>query len=70
MADFGGGDVDGFRAEVRAWLDVNFPPALKGDPAAQLASSIGQTPGSDAALWGRWMAGSVTPMSASVLPTT
>jgi alkylation response protein AidB-like acyl-CoA dehydrogenase len=30
MADFGGGDVDAFRGEARAWLEANFPPSLEG----------------------------------------
>jgi alkylation response protein AidB-like acyl-CoA dehydrogenase len=31
MADFGGDiDLEAFRAEARAWLEANFPPALKG----------------------------------------
>ena len=30
MADFGGGDLDAFRAEARSWIEANFPPALKG----------------------------------------
>ncbi len=30
MADFGGGDLDAFRAEARTWLEANFPPSLKG----------------------------------------
>jgi alkylation response protein AidB-like acyl-CoA dehydrogenase len=29
MADFGG-DIDAFRADVRAWLEANFPASLKG----------------------------------------
>ena len=29
MADFGG-DLDGFRTEVRGWLEANFPPSMKG----------------------------------------
>jgi alkylation response protein AidB-like acyl-CoA dehydrogenase len=34
MADFGGqSDLDGFRAEARAWLEANFPPSLKGKSA-------------------------------------
>ena len=44
MADFGadfGGDVEAFRAEVRAWLDANFPEALKRDPAQQAAIAAG-----------------------------
>ncbi len=40
MADFGGADIDGFRAEVRDWLAANYPPELKAsktasDPEAQ-----------------------------------
>ena len=55
MADFGGGEVEAFRAEARAWLADNFPAALKADPAAQLASATGGTPTPDAAAWGRRM---------------
>jgi alkylation response protein AidB-like acyl-CoA dehydrogenase len=35
MADFGGGDPEAFRAEVRAWLEANYPAALR-DPAAKV----------------------------------
>ena len=41
MADFGGEDLEGFRAEARTWLDDNFPKALASDPAAQLAAMGG-----------------------------
>ena len=34
MADFGGGDLDAFRGEVRAWLADNYPAELK-DPKAK-----------------------------------
>jgi alkylation response protein AidB-like acyl-CoA dehydrogenase len=39
MADFGASDLDAFRAEVRAWLEANYPaelrdPATKTDPEA------------------------------------
>ena len=39
MADFGGGDLDAFRAETRAWLEANYPaelrdPKPKTDPEA------------------------------------
>jgi alkylation response protein AidB-like acyl-CoA dehydrogenase len=47
MADFGG-DVEAFRAEVRAWLDANFPKALAHDYDAQLAK-LQARPESDAA---------------------
>jgi alkylation response protein AidB-like acyl-CoA dehydrogenase len=30
MADFGGGDLDAFRADARTWLEANFPSSLKG----------------------------------------
>jgi alkylation response protein AidB-like acyl-CoA dehydrogenase len=32
MADFGGGDLDAFRTEVRDWVAANFPEGLKGKP--------------------------------------
>ncbi|MBS0362773.1 MAG: acyl-CoA dehydrogenase family protein [Proteobacteria bacterium] len=32
MADFGGGDLDAFRAEARAWIEANFPAELKNKP--------------------------------------
>ncbi|WP_374574768.1 acyl-CoA dehydrogenase family protein [Phenylobacterium sp.] len=34
MADFGGGDLDAFRAEARAWLEANYPAELRGPNAA------------------------------------
>ena len=30
MADFGGSELEAFRAEVRDWIAANFPPSLKG----------------------------------------
>ncbi|MFC3071078.1 acyl-CoA dehydrogenase family protein [Phenylobacterium soli] len=32
MADFGGSDLDAFRAEAREWIEANFPASLKGKP--------------------------------------
>jgi alkylation response protein AidB-like acyl-CoA dehydrogenase len=32
MADFGGTDLEGFRAEAKAWIEANFPAELKGKP--------------------------------------
>jgi hypothetical protein len=32
MADFGGGDPEAFRKEVREWVDANFPAELKSRP--------------------------------------
>jgi alkylation response protein AidB-like acyl-CoA dehydrogenase len=54
MADFGG-EAEPFRAEARDWLAANFPPALKDDPAAQLAAAMGGTPTPEAALWTKRM---------------
>ncbi|MGH7023800.1 MAG: acyl-CoA dehydrogenase family protein [Caulobacteraceae bacterium] len=34
MADFGGAELDGFRAEVRDWIAENYPPELKGKATA------------------------------------
>ncbi|WP_312163760.1 acyl-CoA dehydrogenase family protein [Phenylobacterium sp.] len=34
MADFGGGDLDAFRGEVKAWLEANYPAELR-DPKAK-----------------------------------
>jgi len=48
MADFGG-DVEAFRADARAWLEANFPPALK-------TGSGGQRDGPDARRWRELMA--------------
>ncbi len=33
MADFGGSDLEAFRAEVRDWIGANFPASLKGKAA-------------------------------------
>jgi len=30
MADFGGGDLEAFRSEARAWIEANFPKGLDG----------------------------------------
>ncbi|HEY2050541.1 MAG TPA: acyl-CoA dehydrogenase family protein [Caulobacteraceae bacterium] len=46
MADFGG-DVEAFRADARAWLEANFPPALKANADRR---------GDDARLWRERMA--------------
>ncbi|MDB5442721.1 MAG: acyl-CoA dehydrogenase, partial [Phenylobacterium sp.] len=34
MADFGGAEIEAFRADVRGWLAANYPPALKTADAA------------------------------------
>ena len=35
MADFGGADLEAFRAETRAWLEANYPPSLKEPMASE-----------------------------------
>jgi alkylation response protein AidB-like acyl-CoA dehydrogenase len=39
MADFGGGDLDAFRAEAKAWLSDNFPKSLEGRGAVMYAEA-------------------------------
>ncbi|MBS0362775.1 MAG: acyl-CoA dehydrogenase family protein [Proteobacteria bacterium] len=43
MADFGGSELDAFRAEVRAWLDENFPESLAHQPQAMIPGAESQT---------------------------
>ena len=50
MADFGG-EVEAFRADVREWLDANFPKALAKDPMAQLAKMQAQPESETARAW-------------------
>ncbi|HEY0650552.1 acyl-CoA dehydrogenase family protein, partial [Phenylobacterium sp.] len=57
MADFGGQDLEAFRAEVKDWLEVNFPKSLAKDPMAQVAKMSGQTESEDALKWRRAMGG-------------
>jgi alkylation response protein AidB-like acyl-CoA dehydrogenase len=52
MADFGGTDLEGFRAEARAWLEANFPESLRKNPDAITAVEQGAAEASgDVALW-------------------
>ncbi|MBT9473750.1 MAG: acyl-CoA dehydrogenase family protein [Pseudomonadota bacterium] len=52
MADFGGADLEGFRAEAREWLEANFPKALGEDTAAQQAAVMSpEKPTGDLAIW-------------------
>jgi alkylation response protein AidB-like acyl-CoA dehydrogenase len=45
MADFGGDlELEGFRAEARAWLEDNFPAALAGKGAAALTDALADSP--------------------------
>jgi alkylation response protein AidB-like acyl-CoA dehydrogenase len=41
MADFGGDDLEAFRADARAWLKANFPASLKGRGAMMYAEGPG-----------------------------
>jgi len=52
MADFGGGDLEAFRAEAREWLEANFPKALAKDQEGQQAALMGATDlSADQKLW-------------------
>jgi alkylation response protein AidB-like acyl-CoA dehydrogenase len=55
MADFGGGELDAFRGEAKAWLEENFPASLKKNPNAQMAAMMGGRAEGDAALWQKRM---------------
>ena len=57
MADFGGADLDAFRADARAWLEENFPKALGADTEAQqLAAQSPAKPTGHFAVWKERMA--------------
>jgi alkylation response protein AidB-like acyl-CoA dehydrogenase len=52
MADFGASDLDAFRAEIRDWLEANFPASLRRDASAVTnAEATGAALDGDAALW-------------------
>ena len=52
MADFGGADLDAFRAEAREWLEANFPKSLAKDTEAQqMATQSPEAPKGDQAIW-------------------
>ena len=56
MADFGG-DLEPFRAEVRAWLEANCPPSLRRADAAPVDPEAGAAapPTADQELWRKRM---------------
>jgi alkylation response protein AidB-like acyl-CoA dehydrogenase len=54
MADFGGSDLDAFRAEAREWLDANFPKSLANQQTAMIPGAEGLT--KDGKLWKQRMA--------------
>src|SRR5271163_2412955 len=52
MADFGGTELEAFRAEAREWLEANFPKSLTEDPNAPVVMIPGAANDSpDAKLW-------------------
>ncbi|MDE2487355.1 MAG: acyl-CoA dehydrogenase family protein [Alphaproteobacteria bacterium] len=56
MADFGGAELEAFRAEAREWLQANFPKSLAhNSEAATQAMMGGEKPTGDAAAWKRAM---------------
>ena len=50
MADFGGGDLDAFRADARTWLEANFPASLRGKGGMMMQETGAELSG-DADLW-------------------
>ncbi|MFI4964558.1 MAG: acyl-CoA dehydrogenase family protein [Caulobacterales bacterium] len=54
MADFGGSDLDAFRAEAREWLEANFPKSLAHQQTAMIPGAEGLT--EDGKLWKQRMA--------------
>ena len=54
MADFGGGDLDAFRADARTWLEANFPPSLRGKGGMMMQEGGGLA-GDDAQAWQKRM---------------
>jgi alkylation response protein AidB-like acyl-CoA dehydrogenase len=54
MADFGGSDLDAFRAEAREWLDANFPKSLAHQQTAMIPGAEGLS--ADGKLWKQRMA--------------
>jgi alkylation response protein AidB-like acyl-CoA dehydrogenase len=52
MADFGGAELEAFRAEAREWLEANFPKSLTEDPNAPVVIIPGAgNDSADAKLW-------------------
>ena len=57
MADFGGSELDAFRAEAREWLEANYPQSLRGDPEAGTRMMAGGIkPAGDHLVWKQRMA--------------
>jgi len=51
MADFGGTDLEGFRKEVRTWVEANFPASLKGKPNPMTGEGRAEAPTPDQEAW-------------------
>ena len=53
MADFGGTELEAFRAEARAWLEENHPKSLRGIPPLSFDESMSarRDPTGDEKLW-------------------
>src|SRR5512146_872174 len=51
MADFGGADLEAFRAGARDWLEANFPKSLAHDADAQLAKLQARPESPEAKAW-------------------
>jgi alkylation response protein AidB-like acyl-CoA dehydrogenase len=54
MADFGGDDIETFRAEARDWLKAHFPPSLKGKGGMMAAEGLAPS-GPDVRAWTKAM---------------
>jgi len=54
MADFGGAELDAFRAEAREWLEANFPKSLAFQPIAMIPGQ--ESNAGDHKLWKSRMA--------------
>ena len=54
MADFGGSDLDAFRAEAREWLEANFPKSLAHKQTAMIPGD--EALSADGKLWKQRMA--------------
>ncbi|HEY2749853.1 acyl-CoA dehydrogenase family protein [Phenylobacterium sp.] len=54
MADFGGSDLDAFRAEAREWLEANFPKSLANQLTAMIPGD--ENLSADGKLWKQRMA--------------
>ncbi|HEX5263128.1 MAG TPA: acyl-CoA dehydrogenase family protein [Phenylobacterium sp.] len=54
MADFGGTDLEGFRASAREWIEANFPAGLKGKPNPMMTEER-RKPSADQEAWRKAM---------------